>query len=430
MFGRKQASLSLQRSCSHPSLCLLDDLFTISPCGYQTTKLSQFINSKTAEKRLQFGTSKCIKLHVGQTCNAALCKDLYVDGWKTEVETDPVTGKCSQSEHYGGMEKMKVKQEQTYLGDEISADGKHGKNVKARSNKGLGIITQITQILDSVLFGKHYFEVAMVLRASLLLSSLLLNSEAWVNLTDRDIRELEKTDEILLSKILECEANTSNTFKYLELGIVPIRFEIMKRKIIFLQYILKQDKESMMFKVFKATCENPIKNDFVEKCKKYLQQLNIKMSFEEIGQMSNMKFKNIVKQKTEEAGFKYLLIEKNKQTKIADLNYENLEMQEYLNDGNRNTRISKLIFKARGRNLNIKMHKKWKYSDAICVGCGKNDETENELLLCAGLGDRNENEELTYSWLFDSSVTKMVKVAIEIEKRLKRRKVLLEEEPG
>ena len=229
---------------------------------------------------------------------------------------------------------------------------------------------------------------------------------------------------------LECEANTSNTFKYLELGIVPIRFEIMKRKIIFLQYILKQDKESMMFKVFKATCENPIKNDFVEKCKKYLQQLNIKMSFEEIGQMSNMKFKNIVKQKTEEAGFKYLLIEKNKQTKIADLNYENLEMQEYLNDGNRNTRISKLIFKARGRNLNIKMHKKWKYSDAICVGCGKNDETENELLLCAGLGDRNENEELTYSWLFDSSVTKMVKVAIEIEKRLKRRKVLLEEEPG
>ena len=96
---------------------------------------------------MQFGTSKCIKLPVGQICNAALCKDLYVDGWKTEVETDPVTGKCSQSEHYGGMEKMKVKQEQTYLGDEISADGKHGKNVKARSIKGLGIISQI---LDSV----------------------------------------------------------------------------------------------------------------------------------------------------------------------------------------------------------------------------------------------------------------------------------------
>ena len=121
---------------------------------------------------------------------------------------------------------------------------------------------------------------------------------------------------------------------------------------------------------------------------------------------------------------KYLMGEKNKQTKISDLKYEKLEMQEYLNDGNRNTRISKLIFKARARNLNIKIHKKWKYSDVICVGCGKNDETENELLVCSGFGNEKENEELSYSWLFDNSVTKMVKVALEIDKRLKRRKKL------
>ena len=44
----------------------------------------------------------------------------------------------------------------------------------------------------------------------------------------------------------------------------------MKRKIIFLQYILQQEKTSMMYRVFEKTCENPIKNDFVEMCKKYL----------------------------------------------------------------------------------------------------------------------------------------------------------------
>ena len=62
----------------------------------------------------------------------------------------------------------------------------------------------------------------MVLNPSLLLSSLLINSEVWVNLSDSDVRALERTDEILLS----------NTFKYLELGIYPLRFEIMKRKLI------------------------------------------------------------------------------------------------------------------------------------------------------------------------------------------------------
>ena len=253
-----------------PPLGLVDDLLTISSCGFKTTQMNQYLNSKTAEKRLQFGTSKCIKLHVGRSCNDALCGDTYVDGWNVDVVTDAETGICTQSESFGGSEKMKVKQEQTYLGDVISADGKHTKNVIARKNKGLGVITQITQILDTVLFGKYFFEVAMVLRSSLLLSSLLLNSEAWVNLSEKDIRGLERTDEILLSKILDSEANTSNTLKYLELGIYPIRFEIMKRKIIFLQYILQQEKDSMLFKVFKATCENPVKNDFVKTCSNYL----------------------------------------------------------------------------------------------------------------------------------------------------------------
>ena len=212
---------------------------------------------------------------------------------------------------------MKVKQEQTYLGDVISSDGKHTKNVQARKNKGLGVITQITQILDTVMFGKYYFEVAMVLRSSLLLSSLLLNSEAWVNLSDSDVRALERTDELLLAKILESDSNTSNTFKYLELGIYPLRFEIMKRKLIYLQYILQQDKQSMIYQVFKATCENPIKNDFVKTCQKYLDCLDISLTFEEISGMSKYRFKQLVKQKTEEGGFAYLIGEKNKQKKIS-----------------------------------------------------------------------------------------------------------------
>ena len=44
--------------------------------------------------------------------------------------------------------------------------------------------------------------------------------------------------ESFLSKILECEANTSNTIKYLELGIYPIRFELMKRKILLILLLI------------------------------------------------------------------------------------------------------------------------------------------------------------------------------------------------
>jgi hypothetical protein len=214
---------------------MVDDLFTISTCGYKTALMNQFINTKTGMKKLQFGPAKCVKLHVGKTHDENLCKDLFVDGWKVDVSTYAITGKCVQTENFLGPEQMGEKYEQMYLGDIISADGSHNKNVQARRNKGLGIINNIMQILQSMFFGKFYFEVALVLRSSLLHSSLLLNSEAWVNLSDQNIRGLEQTDEILLSRILDSAANTSNIFKYLELGAVPVRFEIMKRKILFLQ---------------------------------------------------------------------------------------------------------------------------------------------------------------------------------------------------
>ena len=138
----------------------------------------------------------------------------------------------------------------------ITSEGRYDLNLQTRKNRSIGIINQIMEIMNSTYFGKYYFEVAMVLRSSLLLNSILLNSEAWVNLTNKNIRILEQMDESFLSKILEYEANNSNTIKYLELGIYPIRFEIMKRKIIFLQYILKQEKTSMMYQVLKATWEN------------------------------------------------------------------------------------------------------------------------------------------------------------------------------
>jgi hypothetical protein len=121
--------------------------------------------------------------------------------------------------------------------------------------------------------------VALQIQPSPLFSS---SSEAWVNLTEKNIRGLEQTDEILLAKILESDSNTSNILKYLELGIYPIRFEIMKREVIFLQYILQQERSSMMFGVFQASCDNSVKNDFVKTCKKYLQTLRIMLSFDDI----------------------------------------------------------------------------------------------------------------------------------------------------
>ena len=74
-------------------------------------------------------------------------------GWRIDVIDDAVTGKPNNKEYFYGNEKMELKKEQTYLGDLISADGTHTKRVQQRSNKGLGIINQIMNILE-----QHFLE--------------------------------------------------------------------------------------------------------------------------------------------------------------------------------------------------------------------------------------------------------------------------------
>ena len=257
---------------------------------------------------------------------------------------------------------------------------------------------------------------------------MILNSEAWVNLSYNNIRSLEQIDEALLSKILECNGNTSNAMKYLELGVYPIRYELRKRKILYLQYILKQEKSSMMYQVLKATCDNPTKNDFVKTCQQYLDDLDIKLSFQEIENMSKWTFKKLVLEKTKEAGLKYLIGQKAQQTKTSNIHYEDLMIQEYFIDGNCKKNISKLIFKARSKTLDIKTQQKWKYADKICIGCKTKEESGDEILVCENLNKENGDSEtpINYNWFYKNTVRDIVKAGLLLDRGLKERDKIVE----
>ena len=99
---------------------------------------------------------------------------------------------------------MKEKHEEKYLGDIISKDGRNLKNIKARINKGKGIARKIHNILEGVPFGQLYFQVAILLRKSLLVSSLLCNSEA--------------VDVAFIRSILKAPKSTPKKMLFLELG--------------------------------------------------------------------------------------------------------------------------------------------------------------------------------------------------------------------
>ena len=138
----------------------------------------------------------------------------------------------------------------------------------------------------------------------------------------------------------------------------------------------------MLHQVFKATWDNRLKNDFVMTCKKYLEVLEINLTFEEIQLMSKFSFSQILKKQMKIAAFAYLKAQQQKQDKLKNIIFTKLVVQDYLANGERNINVSKLIFKARGETLDIKLKKRWKYEDVLCFGCKNAEESGNEILGC------------------------------------------------
>ena len=78
------------------------------------------------------------------------------------------------------------------------------------------------------------------MRDGVLLGGLLTNSESWINITENNISNLEKPDTSLMRRVLSENGNPSKVFMLLELGITPVRFVLMQKRMMFLYYILKE----------------------------------------------------------------------------------------------------------------------------------------------------------------------------------------------
>ena len=141
-----------------------------------------------------------------------------------------------------------------------------------------------------------------------------------------------------------------------------------------------------------------------------------------------MEFQKISERKTEKAAFKYLITEKEKQTKISNIEYKKRKIQEYLGGGCGNLKLAKLIFKARSQTLDIKTQRTWKYSDNLCTGCNLKEETGQQILVCDQFNGRNitSNDSAKYSDIYSENVIDIVKTGKILRYNLKRRQEILE----
>ena len=164
-------------------LTMCDDLLIVSECGFKTDLVASYINCQARFNFLQFGLSKCFKMHVGKYKERYKCTPVYLDSWKSQEIENKNTGKIDFQEIYVGKMKIKEVTSEKYLGNRINSDGTNILDITMKCNRGLGTINKIQNILETMFFGKFYFKIGKTLIESMLLGTLLTKLEVAYNLT-------------------------------------------------------------------------------------------------------------------------------------------------------------------------------------------------------------------------------------------------------
>ena len=226
------------------------------------------------------------------------------------------------------------------------------------------------------------------------MGTLLTCSEAWYNLTETDLLQLEQVDKALWCSQLEVSSTVPYDLVCLELGLEPLRYIIMKRRLIYLQHILKQKETSLIKKFLKTQAIDPKKKDWVKTVKDNLKELDIKLTIEEIEDMPKQTYKKLIKKSIKEISLKYLLRKRNNRNgKGMNMVYSKLGMQNYLISEDLDIPIyeRKHIFQIRTKmHFKIKTHFRNMHEDIICEGCRISESTTKHTLECNSLIGMNE----------------------------------------
>ena len=273
--------------------------------------MNSFVNAQLAMKKLRLGAKKCFVMHIGNSQESYKNVELCIDGWDVKSVESFSTGEMEWYDTLGeDMNEISHINSEKYLGQVMSSDSKNTNNIAMLRNKGMGIQNRIIQMLEKMPGGEYHFEISVILRNAMLISSILTNSKVWYGVTKSDIEQLEQIDEMWMRNLFECSQNVPKDLLYLELGLTPISYIIKGRKQMFLHHILQQKEISLLYQFFMAQMKTPSHNDWVSSVLEEMIELEIDLEIEDIRYMKKEKFKALVNEKVQEKAFQYLLEKK------------------------------------------------------------------------------------------------------------------------
>ena len=182
--------------------------------------------------------------------------------------------------------------------------------------------------------------------------------------------------------MLNCPITTPQEAGHLELGLLPLSCIVKERRVNYLQYILKTDKTKMLYRFFMAQWESPVKDDWTQQVRSDLSDLGIKEDLSFIQSKSVFSFKNLVKVKIKEYALDMLNEEKFKHSKMDNLIFTELKIQEYLVSESITLEEKRSIFQYRTRMAKFSENYRGKDPPKPCQVCLLHVDSQSHAVRC------------------------------------------------
>ena len=345
------------------TLLYVDDIIDLSSSRSECINSHENAITFSRSKKLTFSGTKCLNMVINPVKNEDPV-ELVIDDEKKVVPTSEIV----------------------YLGDVFNNLGNNDGLIKDRVRRGTKAMISISSLMTETDVGRHKIDVFLLLYFSLFLATVLFNSQTWSKLRKKDLDQLKRMQTKFLKRVVGVAYSTCNAFMFLELGVLPIEYEIDKRRLMYLHRILGLDKGDPVYKMLEnmislsATGEHNWWTDM----EKVLHRYNVVLSLSEIAALGKGAFRAVVKKAVEGTAFEDLVAECAQKKKTQHLTYQKFETQQYLKSFY--PQQSKIIFKCRSQTLDIKQHLSYKYDDMVCRGCGLQDETLEHVINCQPVG--------------------------------------------
>ena len=241
-------------------------------------------------------------------------------------------------------------------------------------------------IVQNITFGCHSIETLLLLYNSLFLSTVLYNSQSWSVLTNTEIHELKTCQMRLLKRIVKAPKAAPNAIVLLELGVLPLEFEIYSKKLMFLQHILKLNENDPVRKVYEEQMKYKRERNWTNEVWRIKKLMDVEVSDQYVSEISKTAWKNIVNKATRESAVRSLNSECLKLKKVTR-QYTELKTKEYF--FKLPAEDARTAFAYRSGTLDIKCHKSYMYSDLRCRACGEDQEDTNHIVNQCSAMNRN-----------------------------------------